>query len=750
MRQLKLIIFAILLTLVLIGCTEQTGNEDSPSILGIKDITYTIGDDEPNYLDGVTASDQQDGDLTADISVDDSAVDYDTKGTYTVSYQVIDSDGHHVTKNIDVIVIAPIDDVDPVISGTRDITYTIGDSIPNYLNGVTASDQQDGDLTADISVDDSAVDYDTEGTYTVSYQVIDSDGHHDTKNIDVIVMAPIDDVDPVISGTRDITYTIGDSIPNYLNGVTASDQQDGDLTTLITVDDSLVDYNVQGVYSVTYRVSDAAENVATIIINVYVEAVSLTADFDLYYLNDFHGSILESEDQMGFARIANLIMTKKDENPNRTLFISGGDILQGALLSNYYQGASTIEMLNMMGLDAFVIGNHEFDWGLDVLLQYFDQTSDASVHANFPLLGANVIEKASGERPAGIDAYTVIEKQGYKIGVIGTIGYGLESSIAASRVADYEFQDPVEWTEHYATYLRTIEAVDMVIAVNHGDSDYYNNSVADFTGDARVDAIFNGHSHQNVLSQVYRDGMDTFIMQSASNGRYVGYAQFNFTAGILSGFQANNLNGYNEPLLNGSQASMHALINTYTEEVADLIETNIITAGDYISRSDLTYFMAKIMNVKTNSDISFHNYGGTRTDVSNGAPMTVALAYEIFPFDNVVITIDLLGSTIKDLMSYTDLGYYTERSSFNDNTYYKVAVNDYVYGSYPSTFGSGQNEVDTGLMLRDLFIEVLEDLRDEGYETFVPSLDVPEPLSIDIDHILLTRKRSYTRDIINA
>ncbi len=641
----------------------------------------------------------------------------------------------------------------PIFGDMSNIAYTIGDDQPNYLNDITATDKEDGDISSAIYFDDSDVDYDIAGEYTVTYYVVDSDGHLVSTSITVIVSDESqqgDTIHPQIFGASDITYTIGDPTPNYLSGIAASDNVDGDVTSSIVIDDSAVDYTKAGTYAVIYSVSDVAGNERTVSIYIEVVDVAQNTTYDIFYLNDFHGSILPDGDQLGFATIANLIMTKKEASPTSTIFIVGGDMLQGSLLSNYYQGASTIEMLNLMGLDAFVLGNHEFDWGLDVLLQYFDQNSDAPVHANFPLLAANVIEKTSGERPDGIEPYTILQRQGYKIGIVGTIGYGLESSIAASRVADYEFLDPVEWTEFYARYLRTVEGVDIVLAVSHGDSDYFNDSVAALTGDARIDMIYNGHSHQAYIEQYNRDGMDTVAIQSSSNGKAVGYVKLEMVEGVLGGWQVNNLTAFNETLLTGSNADMQDLIDYYLTEVQDLIENNIITAGEYLSTSALTTYMAKIMRLKTDSDIAFHNYGGTRTSVQHGTHMTVALAYQIFPFDNVVKTTELLGSTIKSLMGNSSMGYDTNINSFDDNTYYKVATNDYIYDGNPNTFNNGQNPVNTGLLLRDLFIDVLEDLRDAGNDTFYLNLDIPEPLSIDTYTQLQAFNREPFHVIINA
>ena len=242
---------------------------------------------------------------------------------------------------------------------------------------------------------------------------------------------------------------------------------------------------------------------------------------------------------------------KKTKNPDTTLFITGGDILQGQLISNWYDGASTIELLNDLSLDAFVVGNHEFDWGIDVVTQYFDGSH--SLQANFPLLGANVYEKSTNKLAPTFKPYTLIEKSGLKIAIIGTIGTGLESSIAYARIKDHKFIDPIERTSYFAQQARTQDGADIVLAINHGDDDWYNTSVANFTGDAKVDAIFNGHTHRYYT----KDINNTPIIQSGANGSHVGHVTLNYSTiqGVYS-YNHKNLNEAAEPRLRSEYASI--------------------------------------------------------------------------------------------------------------------------------------------------------------------------------------------------
>ena len=148
----------------------------------------------------------------------------------------------------------------PVISGTRDITYVIGESAtPNYSTGVTAFDNLDGNITSKITVDSSAVNLQVPGTYSVKYSVTDLSGNKQEVTITVTVK---DETAPVFAGVVGLQYVIGDPAPLYAAGVTATDNVDGVLTSAIVVDSSAVNLEAVGVYVVKFTVEDAAGNEA--------------------------------------------------------------------------------------------------------------------------------------------------------------------------------------------------------------------------------------------------------------------------------------------------------------------------------------------------------------------------------------------------------------------------------------------------------------------------------------------------------
>jgi oligopeptide transport system substrate-binding protein len=266
-------VFLFALTIVACGGDDEPVDEENPVISGTRDYTYIIGESTaPNYTQGVTAVDNLDGTITAQITVNSSAVNLQVPGVYNVVYTVEDLAGNVATVTRTVTV---LDTTAPVIAGVEGLSYVIGDPAPNYRAGVTATDNVDGNISAAIVVDSSAVDLTTVGVYVVSYTVEDSSENETVVNTFIQVKLHADDADlvpPVIAGTMNYTFTIGVSAAiDFLVGVTANDNVDGDVTDSIAVDSSAVDFTTPGVYNVVYTAEDSYGNEATVTRTVTVQ-----------------------------------------------------------------------------------------------------------------------------------------------------------------------------------------------------------------------------------------------------------------------------------------------------------------------------------------------------------------------------------------------------------------------------------------------------------------------------------------------
>ncbi|MBC1462019.1 DUF5011 domain-containing protein [Listeria welshimeri] len=254
---------------------NPTPANTAPQLMADNQVIHIGGHFNP--YDYVSASDAEDGDLTSSVQVISNNVNPDKEGVYSVTYRVTDSGGKTAERSITIEIIndAPVLHVD-------DSQLSVGDNF-NPMKGVSASDTEDGDVTSRVEVIQNNVDTTKAGTYQVTYQVTDSYGKATTKTIQVTVMND----NPVIVAS-DQEIMVGDTF-QPLAGVTASDKQDGDLTSKIQVQSNDVDTTKAGTYHVTYTVEDLngakTEKTVTITVKEENQAPEIRMDTNTIHLH---------------------------------------------------------------------------------------------------------------------------------------------------------------------------------------------------------------------------------------------------------------------------------------------------------------------------------------------------------------------------------------------------------------------------------------------------------------------------------
>jgi 5'-nucleotidase len=244
----------------------------------------------------------------------------------------------------------------------------------------------------------------------------------------------------------------------------------------------------------------------------------------ILHTNDTHSQIEPTEknavrnaDMGGYARRAGVINQIRQQEPN-VLLLDAGDFSQGTPFYNFYKGRVEIQGYNLMNYDAVMLGNHEFDNGMDSLAMLLKM-------AKFPVIVSNY--DAKGSLLSGlIKPYKILSKAGMKIGIMG-LGVNPAGLIMEKNYAGIKYKDPVKTAQYLADFLKKKRKCDLVICLSHLGSDSTELKINDFSlahQTRNIDVIIGGHSHtmlENVKT-INMDGKAVMIAQMAKSGLFLG------------------------------------------------------------------------------------------------------------------------------------------------------------------------------------------------------------------------------------
>jgi hypothetical protein len=268
------------------------------TLLGENPLAIDISSGEPFSDPGATATDNVDGNISANIVVGGDTVDTSTLGSYVLTYNVSDAAGNaasQVTRSV-VVSDAAADTTSPEITllGANPLEIDTSSSEPFSDPGATATDDVDGDISANIVVGGDTVDTSTEGTYFLTYDVSDAAGNAATRVTRTVVVGDgtADTTPPEITllGDNPFEIDVSSGEPYTDPGATATDDVDGDISASIVIGGDTVDNSTPGTYLVTYDVSDAAGNAASQVARTVVvidrSRLIISEDFELFTAYD--------------------------------------------------------------------------------------------------------------------------------------------------------------------------------------------------------------------------------------------------------------------------------------------------------------------------------------------------------------------------------------------------------------------------------------------------------------------------------
>ena len=445
-----------------------------------------------------------------------------------------------------------------------------------------------------------------------------------------------------------------------------------------------------------------------------VAGSTYTGNVNFAMINDTHGAFDDSNDGYSILRVDSLLDNLETEKGDY-IKIANGDILQGSYVSSTLYGLPLIEALNAMDFDVFVLGNHEFDWGLQYIAAYKDG-DPTNGEADFPFLGANIYYADTQTRPDWIDPYKIVEYendgQTVRVGIIGVIGGKQESSILTENVSDYTFlDDPSKLIGEYAYELRVEKGCDVVVVSSHDYDETLNSKISSYEGDRAIDAIFCGHTHELVSENVTRiDGFSIPVVQNLHKKNTLQSLTVSLNSGDV-------INAKTQVYYPKNYAMSSDLADVYDKYAFVIQEAErVLGNSGYLSRETLgLYAVEAMLDYNYNIDgydtvsLSIINTGGVRAYISGGT-ITVNDVFNSFPFNNEVYLVNISGWYLSRLVN--DSYFYVDGlSNFDSTKNYTIAVIDYVFMKpyyYNNIFKYADSVYETNVLMRDLVVDYID------------------------------------------
>ena len=410
----------------------------------------------------------------------------------------------------------------------------------------------------------------------------------------------------------------------------------------------------------------------------------------------------------GLPLFASYVNALRAENGGRVIVVDSGDMFQGTLESNLFEGEPLMKGYNEIGYAAAAVGNHEFDFGPagpdSVARKAGDDPlgalkKNASI-AKFPFLAANMREKATGQTPLWARRSTIVTVDGVKVGIIGLATPDTPNVTTASNVATLSFDDPVAATVAEAADLRAKGVAAVIVIAHIGgrctdlddvtdvgscESQQHAMRYVSALPAGTIDGYFAGHTHAQMRHVI--NGVPTL--------QAMPFSQEFSTLDLVIDRQQNRVKDAELRPLTMICSVVYSLtercdarsapagatlvprvflgremkadpkvaqtLAPYLERVAAKrneplgITTSAPFRRAYLAESELGNLTADALRLATGADIAFMNSGGIRATLRAGN-LVYSDLFEVSPFDNYPAVVILTPDQIHELLRLTTTG----------------------------------------------------------------------------------------------
>lgn len=357
----------------------------------------------------------------------------------------------------------------------------------------------------------------------------------------------------------------------------------------------------------------------------------------------------------GFVRLEQEVRSVRDARGRaQTLTLDGGDQLTGTPITEIDEdgsfGGAMHSLFDRVGFDAWVVGNHEFDKGIDNLTRYVQNHPILPLSSN--LLAAGSTKPLLPQQ----ELSHVFKVAGMRVGVIGVTTDRLAGLMNKRDFASLTLLPEAQAVQ--AEVNRLDPATDLIVVLSHIGVDNDQRLANDVTG---IDLIVGAHSHTRLVNALHV--ADTWIVQAGSYNRSLGIVDLIAQDDHITELHYELRDLLPETATVAPDPEMQALVGTYKQSIDRVYGATVSSAATVLGRSynhesPLGRWITDAMLSKTGADVTLYNGSGLRADIPAG-PVTRLTLFQCFPFQNPVMRFtlsgkDLLGIVLQNLAADAD------------------------------------------------------------------------------------------------
>ncbi|MBE3598215.1 MAG: 5'-nucleotidase C-terminal domain-containing protein [Limnochordaceae bacterium] len=382
-----------------------------------------------------------------------------------------------------------------------------------------------------------------------------------------------------------------------------------------------------------------AQVLVAVLVVLWLSAAALAAQIHILHFNDTY--TLEPVDGGklgGMARLATLVQRLRAEDPE-ALLLFAGDVISPSTMSSVFKGQQMIEAFNELGVDVSTFGNHEWDFGDDVLGQRIRESQ-------FTWVAANVVDE-NGRPFPGSYPFVVREMGGIGVGVLGLVTP--ETRVLSSPGAAWQFRDPVEVARETIPKMRAMGA-QVIVALTHQSM---SDDVRLLEAVPEIDLVVGGHEHDVMRQEVG----GRLIVKAGSDNRYLGVVTLTVDGGKVTAAEdrmiAVDPSYPDEP-------AMASLVQRWLAQLSEQMDVVIGQTAVELDARNVTVrareaplgnLVADAIRDAVGAQLAITNGGGIRTNaVLPAGPIRRKDVVAWLPFGNVVVKLELTGAQIRSAL----------------------------------------------------------------------------------------------------